>query len=240
MIPYVVVIIIQRIKMLKKAYIIAVFIVCGVLLHAGPAPASNVGGLSYNIGPSFSVGAGVGFSMHDIHVIENDDISDQMSTSRFLVKADIAPIRYVDIYGLIGVGDLQLDDGDYSGSLGTTYGGGLRPQLFPLTWKSPLNVTLDAQYLETQTRDSTMAARLMEFQASLIASYVMRSLAPYGGIKYDRMAVQFDGSTNDIEGDMDWGAFIGCDYFVTQNVFFNLELSIFTETAVFLATGFKY
>lgn len=237
---YVVVLLIKRIKMLKKAHIIALLIAFGVLLPSSAVFAASVGGLSYNIGPSFSVGAGVGFSMRDIHVIENDDISDQMSTSRFLVKADYAPVKYIDIYGLVGVGDLQLDDGDYSGSLGTTYGGGLRPQLFPLTWKSNLNVTLDAQYLETQTRDSTLAARLMEFQASAIASYVMRSLAPYGGIKYDRMAVQFDGSTNDIEGDMDWGAFIGCDYFVTQNVFFNLELSIFAETAVFLATGFKY
>jgi hypothetical protein len=226
--------------MLKRRAIAGLVVLAGGLLAATAAHAASVGGLSYNIGPSFSVGAGVGFSMRDVHVVENDDITDEARASRFAVKADIAPVRYVDAYGLIGASDLQLDNGDYEGTLGLAWGAGIRPQLFPLTWRSPLNITLDAQYYETRTRDNSIDARSSEIQGSLIFAYVMKSLAPYGGLKYDHEIVHFSGADNDIVGDMDWGAFIGCDYFVTQNVFFNLELSIFAETGFYLSTGYKY
>jgi len=228
--------------MLKKLGLAAAFLLCGVWLFAASANAASVGGLSYNIGPSFSIGGGVGFSMRDVHVIEDDSITDEARSSRFLVKADVAPIRYVDVYGLIGAGDLQLNDvrPKFQGTLGTTWGVGLRPQLFPITLRSPLNITLDAQYLDNQTHDGDVDARTYEIQGSLIFAYVMKSLAPYGGIKYDHAITHFSGSHNDVVGDLDWGAFIGCDYFVTQNVFFNLELAIFAETGFYLSTGYKY
>jgi len=211
-----------------------------IVLWAGPALALGLGGLSYNIGPSFSIGAGIGWTMRDVHVIEDDDITDEMTSGRFVLKGNVAPVRYVDVYGLFGASDLQLDDGDFEGTLGMLWGVGLRPQLFPLTWDSPLNITLDAQYFEIATRDDTAQARLNELQASLVFAYVMRSLTPYGGIKYDHMITHFDDSNDDITGDLEWGMFIGCDYFVTQNVFFTVELSIFAETSFFLSTGYKY
>jgi hypothetical protein len=218
------------------------FFLFGVVLLAcaGAAHALGVGGLSYNIGPSFSVGAGVSFSQRDVNLVSDDNITDEMTSSRFLIKADVAPIRYVDIYGLIGTSDLRMDHADFQGSLGTMWGVGLRPQVFPLTLQSPINITLDAQYAEAYTADEDIRARLSELQVSLVIAYVMRSIVPYGGVKFDRALVHFSGSDNDVDGDMDWGALIGCDYYVTQNVFFNLELSIFAETAFYLSTGFKY
>jgi len=227
--------------MLKKAVILLLVLGCMVLTTSGTSSALGLGGLSYNIGPSFSIGAGVGFSMRDTYVIKNDDFTDEMSSSRFLIKADVAPIPYVDIYGLFGASDLRMDNAPFEGILGTAWGVGLRPQVFPLTFmKSPFKVALDGQYAELRTRDNDIHARLSEIQVSAIVSYVMKSLAPYGGIKYDHTTVHFSGSDNDIVGDMDWGAFIGCDYFVTPNVFFNLELSIFAETAFYLSTGYKF
>lgn len=211
-----------------------------ILGFSVPAFALGIGGLSYNIGPSFSLSAGVSFTQRDMYTIENDDIDDEMISSRFLVKADIAPIRYVDIYGKIGTGDLQLDDGPFEGTLGTIWVLGLKPQLFPLTWSSPLNVTLDAQYAELMTKDDDDDGRLQEIQVALVFAYVMKSLTPYGGVKYDHVTVHFSGTDNDMVTDMDWGAFIGCDYYVTPNVFFTLELSIFSETAFFISTGYKY
>jgi len=226
--------------MLKKVGLLAVMI--GVLIGAGwsHSLALGLGGVSYNIGPGFSLNGGVSFSMRDVHVIEQEKITDEMTSSRFLLKADVAPVKYVDIYGLGGVSDLQLDDGDFEGTLGWMWGAGLRPQLFPLTWSSPVNITLDAQYMELYTRDDTIDARMSEIQGSLIVAYVMRSLAPYGGVKYDHIIAHFEGAENDLAADLEWGIFIGCDYFVTQNVFFNLELSIFSETAFYLAAGYKY
>jgi len=215
-------------------------VLCLILGFSAPAFALGIGGLSYNIGPSFSIGAGVSFSQRDVYTIENDDFDDELTSSRFLVKANVAPIRYVDIYGLIGTGDLRLDDSDFEGTLGTFWGAGIKPQLFPLTMSSPLNITLDVQYAELRTSDDDVDARASEIQAGLVFAYVMRSLTPYGGVKYDHFLVRFSGEDNDMVGDMDWGAFIGCDYYVTQNIFFNLELSIFAETAFYLAVGYRY
>jgi hypothetical protein len=198
------------------------------------------GALSYNIGPSFSVGAGVGFSMREVHDIADSSITDRLDASRFLVKADIAPVKYVDIYGLIGAGEMQLDSHRYEGGLGLDWGVGIRPQLFPLVWHSPLNITLDAQYLETRDVDHKRLGRMGEVQASLIFSYVMKSLAPYGGVKYDHATALLSEKKADVVDNLDWGIFLGCDYFVTQNVFFNVEVSIFSETAFFLSTGYKY
>jgi len=226
--------------MWKKPTVL-LFLVCGLVLgSAAAAHALSVGGLSYNIGPSFSVGAGVSFAQRDVNVVDESDLTDEMSSSRFLVKADVAPIKYLDIYGLIGTQALSLDHFDFQGNLGTMWGAGLRPQLFPITLKSPINVTLDAQYAEAYSSDEDIEARMWELQISVIISYVMKSLVPYGGLKYDLAEVRFTGSDNDVEGDLDWGAMIGCDYFVTQNVFFNAELDIFSETAFYLQTGFKY
>ncbi|HPM76600.1 MAG TPA: hypothetical protein PK961_05870 [bacterium] len=226
--------------MWNKATIVIAVCCIALLGTSVSAFALGVGGLSYNIGPSFSLGAGVSFTQRDMYTIENDNLDDEMISSRFLVKGDVAPIRYLDVYGLIGMGDLQLDDGEFEGTLGTMWGAGIKPQLFPLTWQSPLNITLDAQYAELLTRDDDIDARMQEVQVALAFAYVMRSLTPYGGVKYDHLLVHFDGIDNDMITDMQWGAFIGCDYYVTPNVFFNLELSIFAETAFFISTGYKY
>jgi hypothetical protein len=226
--------------MLRKSIVFVGLWLGFLCLGSAAAFASGHGGLSYNFGPSFSAGAGIGFSMRDVHVIKDDGDSDEVFASSFLAKIDAAPIRYLDFYVIAGVGEAQLADGEFKGTLGFSWGVGLRPQLFPLTLRSPVNITLDGQFLETFTYDNDVAGRLREIQASLMVAYVMKSLAPYGGIKYDRAWMQLDGKKNDVIGDLEWGAFIGCDYFVTQNVFFNLELNIFAETAAFLSAGYKY
>jgi hypothetical protein len=239
----------KNLKMLKKlptyGMVLRALLWLGILLAAGwlgaaPAHAASDGGLSYNIGPSFSVGAGVGYSMRDVHLSSNWADTDVLSSSRFLVKPDIAPVRYVDIYGLIGAAELELQNRKFDGTLGLDWGVGLRPQLFPLVWNNPLNITLDGQFVQTRSADHNTHATLDEVQASLIFSYVMKSLAPYGGLKYDHTWMEFKSKRNEMQDKLDWGLFIGCDYFVTQNVFFNLELTIFAETAAFLSTGYKY
>jgi hypothetical protein len=226
--------------MWKKSSIQFFLIGIVLLACAGAASALSVGGLSYNIGPSFSVGAGVSFAQRDVDLVDDHNATDVIASSRFLVKADVAPIRYIDIYGLIGTSDLRMDKYDFQGSLGTMWGVGLRPQLFPLTLKSPINITLDAQYSELYTSDENVRARASELQISLVFAYVMKSIVPYAGIKFDYAKVIFSGSHNDVRGDLPWGGMIGVDYYVTQNVFFNLELSIFSETAFYLQTGYKY
>ena len=163
----------------------------------------------------------------------------------FLSKINFSPAKFFEIYGLIGASDLQLDDGDYKGHLAATWGGGIRPMIFPSFFKvsedNKLFIALDGQYLTMSTEDEKISATLHEAQASLIVAYVMKEqIAPYGGGKYDYVIAKFEGSKNDLRGDLDFAVFVGCDYLVTREVFFNVELSIFSETRIFAGVGYKY
>jgi len=223
--------------------LLAVFL---LVLPVSAALAAPIGGLSYNVGgPGFSLSSGVGYVQRDVHVFEDDEIVDEARSSRWFVKLNIGPIDYIDFYGIMGAADFKLADSNYRGNLATVYGGGLRPQIFPMwLFKSNLVVTADLQYLAFTTEDELeghdIEARYQEFQAALVIAYRLKGIVPYGGLKYNPINVDFTGTKNDMRGDMDAGVFIGTDYFVTPSVFFNAELSIFSETSIFLMVGYGY
>ncbi len=203
--------------------------------------ASPMGGLAYNLmTPGVSISSGVGFTQRDVHTLKDERIVDESSSSRFLIKLDIAPIKFFDFYGLVGAADYQLDDVDYRGNLATAYGVGIKPMLFPLGFDSRLNVAADLRYLAYTAEDHNIEARYQEFQGALTIAYLLRGVAPYGGLKYNPILVGVTGDKNDLEGEMDAGVFIGCDYFVTPNVFFTGEISIFSETSIHLMVGYNY
>lgn len=208
--------------------------------------AGPVGAPAYNIWHrpiGFSASAGVGFGQRDIHVAKQENIRDELNSSLFITKINLAPANFVELYGLVGAADIQLDDGDYKGSLVPAFGGGIRPALFPSFWKveSNFHLTLDGQYMTFTTEDNDIKATMHEGQAAIILAYVMRErIAPYGGLKYDYAYVEVEGAENDLKGDVDFAVFVGCDYFVTAEVFFNVELNIFSETRVFAGVGYKY
>jgi hypothetical protein len=228
-----------------------------VILAAVPAFAMPLGGLSYNIGgPAFSLSSGVGFIQRDVHVILDDKVIGEATSSRWTARLDVGPMDYFDFYGTIGAADFKLSgveggennanvSNHYRGGLVTVYGGGIRPQLFPLWFfKTKLNVSADFQYAAFTTEDEiggrNIEARYQEGQIALIVSYNLRDVIPYGGLKYNPINIDFTGTKNDLKGDMDSGVFIGADYFVTPNVFFTGELSIFSETSIFLMVGYNY
>ncbi|MCC6157778.1 MAG: hypothetical protein IT350_06965 [Deltaproteobacteria bacterium] len=220
---------------------ICVLVLCGVT--AVVASAAPLGGLSYNIGSNgfaFSAGPGVGFVQRDVHVLENERAVDEASSSRLLLKADVAPVYFLDVYGIIGMADYQLDDADFRGSLAPAYGGGGRLMLLPYGLKTDLNLSLDAQYLGYRTEDHHVKARIDETQIALVLAYKLHGLVPYGGVKYNPVKTQFAGDDNDLLNDQEYGIFLGIDYFVTPNVFFSGELSIFSETSFFAMVGYNF
>ncbi len=221
----------------------ALIVATGIALLSLPvaAVATPIGGLSYNIGgPGFSVSSGVGFTLRDVHVIKEESIIDESSSSRFLNKLNVAPVDYLDVYALFGAADYQLADADYRGRLAPMYGGGVRPMILPYGWDIPLNVSADVRYLAFTTSDHKVEGRYQEFQAALIIAYKAEGVMPYGGLKYNPIDVGISGRHNDLEGEMDSGLFIGCDWFVTPNVFFAGELAIFSETSAHLMVGYNY
>lgn len=217
-----------------------------VLILAAAASAMPVGGLSYNIGgPSFSISSGVGFLQRDVHVIRHDIEVDEATSSRWLVKANVAPFDYLDAYGTVGAADFKLEDSNYRASLVTAYGGGMKLQVLPLWFfKSNLNVAADLQYIAFHAQDEVegveIDSRYKEFQAAAVIAYKLRDVVPYGGLKYNPVLVDITGKKNDLEGDMDGGVFIGADFYVTPTVFFTGELSIFSETSIFLMVGYNF
>ncbi len=212
-----------------------------LVFFCATALASPLGGLAYNLmTPGVSISAGVGFMQRDVHTLKDERLVDESSSSRFLVKLDIAPVKYFDVYGLAGVADYQIDDVDYHGNLATAYGAGIKQMLFPFGFDSRLNVLADVRYLAYTTEDHDIEARFQEFQGALTIAYLLRGVAPYGGLKYNPMNVGVTGKRNDLEGEMDAGVFIGCEYFVTPNVFFTGEISIFSETSIHLMVGYNY
>ena len=175
-----------------------------------------------------------------------DKIQDELNSSSFLVKANLAPANFLDFYGIVGAADLQLDDGDFKGVLAPAWGVGIRPAVFPSFWNvdSDFNIALDGQYLTWSTEDNDIEAVYHEVQGALVLAYVYKRntpfIVPYGGFKYDFVLVEFEGVKNDLRGDIDYAISVGCDYFVTKEVFFNVDLTIFSETRIFAAVGYKY
>ncbi len=221
--------------------IIGLTAVVFLALGCASALASPMGGLAYNLmTPGVSISSGVGFMQRDVHRIKDERIVDESSSSRFMVKLDIAPVKYFDVYGLVGAADYQIDDVDYRGNLATAYGGGVKQMLFPFGFDSRLNVLADVRYLAYTTEDHNIEARFQEFQGALTIAYLLRGVAPYGGLKYNPIHVGITGDRNDLEGEMNAGVFIGCEYFVTPNVFFTGEISIFSETSIHLMVGYNY
>ena len=233
--------------------ILTILAACALLAMATPAHATPIGGLSYNIGvagPSFSIASGVGFVQRDVHIILDDSRVGEATSSRWFVKVDAGPIKYLDVYGLIGAADFkisgtELGEQSYRGNLATFYGGGIRPQLLPLgLFTSKVSLAADLQYAAFTTEDEiggeTFQARYQEGQVALVLTYNLKMVIPYGGLKYNPINVDITGVKNDLKGDIDAGVFIGTDYFVTPSVFFSGELSIFSETSIFLTVGYNY
>jgi len=233
-----------------KRYWISIFFV-SILFISNFAFGGQIGALSFNVAEDkdFGIaGAGlVGFSQREVSIVHDQNKTDTISSTQFNAKFTVGPIKYVDVYGIFGGSDLRENDGQFDGLLGTTFGIGLRPQIFPLIWRDKINtkirIALDGQYREIRTSDDTTSGRLLEGQGALIISYVTPTFVPYGGMKYDWAKVLFSGNprvADNIISSNKVGAFLGTDYFVTPEVFFSAELSIFTETGLYLAVGYRW
>lgn len=219
------------------------------LVSVQVAEAGHLGAPGYNIWHhpvAFSVSGGIGFGQRDVHVAKIDKIQDELNSSSFLTKVNFAPANFLDIYGIIGAADLQLDDGDFKGVLAPAWGFGLRPAIFPSFWNvdTNFNIALDGQYLTWTTEANDQSATFHEVQGALVLAYVYKRdtpfVVPYGGFKYDYVLVKFEGNSNDLRGDIDYAISVGCDYYVTKEVFFNVDLTIFSETRIFAAVGYQY
>jgi hypothetical protein len=202
---------------------------------------------------SFSAAAMVGFAFRDVHVIRDEDTGEMATSSRLLVKAQFAPLKFLGVYGTIGAADWRMRDIGLESVLGVWYGGGVRLRVFPWFWedKGFLNVELDGQIAALSTRsgnadlkafgDDDVRVEYWEYQASLLVSKRFEVFVPYLAVCYNRSGVQFaPGGSLNARPDFPWGALVGLEYFVTPQVFFTAEVHIFTENSIYVGAGFAY
>ncbi|MDW7709305.1 MAG: hypothetical protein SCH98_02430 [Deferrisomatales bacterium] len=213
-----------------------------VLFLAGAASAAQTGGLASPLGPGgFATSVTLGYGERDV----KDGRRDEVVTRRVLLRGQVGVTDGVDVYGTVGLGDLDFDRADFSGSLGETFGAGVRLGLLSFP-ESAIKLVLDLQgeYLR-----STDGGKRVRHQAYHAATYVVREVGaarrvgyffPYGGVRVSYARYDGNRGVPDTEGDDYVGVFGGADYFVNPNVFFTGELHLFDETGLYLGVGYRF
>lgn len=216
-------------------------ILVAILTFAGAGWGSQSGGLAVPVGPGgLALSATLGYGERDVR----DGRDDEVTARRVLFRGQVGVVDGVDLYGTLGVGDLDFDHANFSGSLGESFGGGLRFGLmnFP---ESAVKLVLDLQGEYLRSADGSKRVRHQAYHA---ATYLVRELGaarrvgylfPYGGVRVSY--ARYDGRhLDDFEGDTFVGLFGGVDYFVNPNVFFSGELHLFDENSVYLGVGYRF
>lgn len=221
---------------------LALLVAAAILVPSLAAHGAQTGGLASPVGPGgFATSVTLGYGERDVR----DGRKDEVVTRRVLVRGQVGVIDGIDLYGTVGLGDLDFDRADFSGSLGETVGLGVRLGLlhFP---ESSLKLVLDLQGEYLRSTDGGQRVRQQAYHA---ATYVVREIGaagrvgyffPYGGVRVSYARYDGSGGVRDTEGDDFVGVFGGADYFVNPNVFFSGELHLFDETGLYLGVGYRF
>jgi hypothetical protein len=171
------------------------------------------------------------------------------TSTRFLVRAGVRPIRFIEIYGLVGGADLKIDDfNGFDTRLNVASGGGVLIILFESTNPESLNLFLDTRYLRFVAQDHVETLingtttpqdeeiRWNEFEAKIGVDSRYLNLRPYGGLRASFIRAEDILSITgelDIEEDDNVGIFGGVDIYLdpTESVALNLELNLFDVNA---------
>lgn len=216
--------------------------VAGAMLLAGVGQAAQTGGLASPLGAGGVAGSvALGYGERDVRDGREDDVA----TRRALVRGQFGVADGLDLYGTVGLGDLRFDRADFRGSLGESFGAGVRLGLlhFP---ESAFRLVLDLQgeYLR-----STDGSKRVRHQAYHVATYLVREVGaarrvayffPYGGVRVSYARYDANRGLADYENDDFVGVFGGVDYFVNPHVFFSGELHLFDENSLYVGVGYRF
>ena len=204
---------------------------------ASRAEANPVGGLSGTLTTqNVSVAVQLGYSTREIRVEgQQDDLV--YRSRRAVLGVEYGLLHYVNLYAEAGMADAELTSGaDFQSPLTTQFGGGVKLALLPRT--QSLQVILDGELLYYEPSDQGMNLKILEYQVAAYAKIPAEGANIYGGLQYS--GARLDGSHGFRAHERDHiGAFIGADYFVNPNIFFNAEMHIFDQQALFLGVGYR-
>ncbi|MHB8762794.1 MAG: hypothetical protein ACYDA8_00400 [Deferrisomatales bacterium] len=212
------------------------------VLFAGPSMAAQTGGLATPLGPGgFATSATLAYAERDVR----DGRDDEVAAFRALLRAQVGALDGLDVYGTVGLSDLEFDRVDFEGALGESLGLGLRYGMlnFP---EQAVKLVLDLQGEYFRSRDGSKKVR---HQGGHVATYLVKEVGAagrvgyvntYGGVRVSYAWYEGSGGVDDYRGDDFVGLFGGADYFVTPNVFFSGELHLFDEFSAYLGVGYRF
>jgi len=217
-------------------------LLAALLLAAPQALAAQTGGLASPVGPGgFALSATLAYGERD--VVDGRD--DEVASGRALLRAQFGVIDGLDLYATVGLGDLDFQHADFAGSLGETFGAGLRYGLFHFR-ESAMKLVLDVQGEYLRSSDSDRQVRHQAYHAAAFlvkeigAAGRVGYLFPYGGVRVSYARYDAGDGLDDYTGDDFLGVFGGVDYFVNPNVFFTGEAHLFDEMGLYLGAGYRF
>ena len=217
-----------------KLYVLALFFVAAIETSA---QAGQLGSQAATVGEGgLSLSAGINFAIKDM-VTGGTKL--EMTTRQLVVTGDYGLLPSLDLYIKLGFADMEVKG--FKGRLDALYGVGAKFKLF----KDPedkLNVTIDGGVTRFNSGESSRDATVTDYMGALIISNRTGNMTPYGGVKVCETEVELKsgaGSTK-YSADKKVGLLAGVDYFVNPNVFFNGEVNLFDQQAIYLGAGFKF
>jgi hypothetical protein len=211
------------------------------LMAAGPTWAAHTGGLASPVGPGrLAISAALAYTQEDVEDGKNDEVSSR----RILFRAEYGLTDGLDLHGTIGLSDAEFDDEDFEGTLGPSFGAGIRYGLLSFP-ESALKLVADLQWDYFRSEDGS---KDVNQQAVQLSTYLVKEIGAagrvgyfytYGGVRVSYSQYDGDG-IEDFTGEDFIGVFGGADYFVNPNVYFFGEAHLFDETGIYFGVGYRF
>lgn len=230
----------KRRQMFKKLKIITVIGLLGTLVGTGPALGAMSGGLASPMEEGqMALSMMMAYTERDV---ENGD-SEEASNRRLLFKGNFGIGQGADFYALIGLSDVSYKEEGFDGSLGESFGLGIRYTPTQMTDGTKLVLDFQGEFLTSE--DGEHKARQQQFHmgAYLVGQFGAAGTTgyfyPYAGLRLSTADYNNE-KVDDFKAKDNIGVFAGADYFVNPNVFFSGEFHLFDESGVYLSAGYRF
>ncbi len=214
--------------------------VLAVLALAGFANASSIGGLASPLNESeASMAVVMGYSQRDV----KDGIKDEARSKRFLLKGAYGIGHGTDIYVTLGLSDINYKDANFSGSLGQSFGAGVRFSPTEFADGTKLVFDLDGDYVSSTDGSNRVTSQTYRGAGYIVGKFGSSGkfgyFFPYAGLSISTASYN-NPHYSDYKASQNIGLIGGTDFFINPNVFFTLEFHIFDESAAYLTAGYRF
>lgn len=213
----------------------SVLILCLSLFIPSPVFATHIGGMSLPPGKNrLSFGAHVGYPERSVSSDRNEATSGSI---QLLARGEYGAYTRLGLFIEGGVSDLRFKDDGFRGILGGAFGLGMKGVIFdPEEQKT--NVCFFLEGLTFKSESSDRRALVFEYQAALLVEFTAENTTTYGGLKVSQMDITLKPYKEKYSSDNNLGALFGMDYLVTPQVYFNGEIQIYDQQAIFVSVGY--